>query len=195
MFLWAQSIIPLALFSFCYWSFFLGLSGIFLTFEWAKSLFSSTATLQSVTFYNTITYYLSSGPMKHRTLGECSFLCLFHITLSRSRAAQGREWNEKSQEVSLKPVWGARWAQCELCVNPRNENESSLGERAGHMWCNTNESCRHCWALIQKVKVDGNSQLQLLHSEKEAQQDAEGEFTLLLYINQTPHSLKRWKNK
>lgn len=31
----------------------------------------STATLQSVTFYNTITYYLSSGPMKRRMLGEC----------------------------------------------------------------------------------------------------------------------------
>lgn len=48
----------------------------------------SAATLLSVTFYNTITYYLSSGPMKRRMLGKCtgylSWIFFFFFCLSVS---------------------------------------------------------------------------------------------------------------
>lgn len=69
----------------------------------------STATLQSVTFYNTITYYLSSGPMKRRMLGKCCGISPSPVTLSRGRMTQSRVLNEKPPWCSvgflLEPVF------------------------------------------------------------------------------------------
>lgn len=55
-----------------------------------------------MTFYNTITYYLLSGPMKHRMLGECRGISSSPITLSHGGVIQSRVLDEKLPPV----LWG-----------------------------------------------------------------------------------------
>lgn len=93
LFLQTQSIRSHDLFSYFYRPSFSILLGCFFSFSfsliylWVNQMFVSsfypTATLQSVTFYNTITYYLSSGPTKRRMLGECCGISSLFLTHTR----------------------------------------------------------------------------------------------------------------
>lgn len=80
----------------------------------------STATLQSVTFYNTITYYPSSGPTKRRMQGECC-----GVFVSSRPAVTRQSHSDLNEQQHL--VFGIRRAPFELVWGERSDLSRNWG--------------------------------------------------------------------